>query len=51
MAIDEHYVREQILRILPEGIKPPDGLSFGGHETVHHDQNDNLVSRVSGNKS
>lgn len=28
LAIDEHYLREQIARPLLEGVKPPKGVSF-----------------------
>lgn len=28
LALDEHYLREQIARPLLEGVKPPDDLSF-----------------------
>ncbi len=28
LAIDEHYLREQIARPLLEGIKPPEGITF-----------------------
>ena len=28
LAIDEHYLREQIARPLLEGVKPPDGVLF-----------------------
>ena len=28
LAIDEHYLREQIARPLLEGIKPPEGVTF-----------------------
>lgn len=28
LAIDEHYVREQIARPLLEGVQPPEGLGF-----------------------
>ena len=28
LAIDEHYLREQIVRPLLEGVRPPEGVSF-----------------------
>jgi len=28
LALDEHYLREQIARPLLEGVKPPDGVTF-----------------------
>jgi hypothetical protein len=41
LAIDEHYLRENIARPLVEGVKPPDGITFvpppppyGAHKDV-----------------